>query len=233
MKTDQFLSQREMEYRIKINTIQRELLKWGEHHIKNYPWRITSDPYRITIAEIMLIRTRADQVEKSYLKFIEKFPGFRSLAEADPERIRSELLSLGLSWRADLIYRLAREIVERYDCKLPESFDELVKLPGIGYYTASAILCSIKNIPTNVLDTNTLRIIGRVFGMKVTDSSRRDPEFRKIIHDLMNCGNPRKFLYSTIDFASMVCLPRAPECDICPLKGICNYYGGRGIREKN
>ena len=211
-------------YMSMIKKIQGELLKWGEKKIRNYPWRNTGDPYRVIVAEIMLQRTGADQVKKIYDKFIEKFPDFRSVVVAGQDRLRSELRPLGLLWRADLLYRMAQEVVGKYGGVLPLNRDELMKLPGIGHYIASALLCSLCNIPEPVLDTNTVRVIGRIFGIEVTDSSRRSKKFEKIMRDMIDCVEPRKFFLSIIDFAATVCTADDPKCKTCSLNDICSFY---------
>ena len=223
MQCDLYLQDRES-YRNTIKKIQTEILKWGEENIRRYPWRNTKDPYRIIVAEVMLHRTRADQVKKMYNKFIEKFPDFRSVVMAGQDRIESELHSLGLLWRSDLLYRMAREVVEKYGGVLPMNKDELMKLPGVGHYIASAVLCSGYNIPEPVLDTNTVRVIGRIFGIEVTDSSRRSEKFEKIMRNLIDCGEPKKFFLSIIDFAALVCSANNPKCNACSLCDICCFY---------
>jgi len=213
-------------YRNVVMRIWTEILEWGKENMRNYPWRNTHDGYRILIAEIMLHRTKADQVKNIYEVFIEKFPDLMSIVDAGSERIKSDLYSLGLSWRANLLYRMAEEVVEKYNGVLPLNRMKLMELPGVGHYTASAILCFGYNLPEPVLDTNTVRVIGRIFGIKITDSSRRSKKFEKIMYDLVACGEPRKFSFALIDFAAMVCSPgNNPRCDICPLKGICCFYG--------
>jgi len=124
---------------------------------------------------------------------------------------------------------MAEEVVKKYDGTLPLNRMKLMELPGVGHYIASAVLCFGYNLPEPVLDTNTVRVIGRVFGIKITDSSRRSKKFEKIVSDLVTCGEPRSFSLSLIDFAAMICIPgNNPECEICPLRGICCFYGKRG-----
>jgi len=207
-----------------MEKIQGVLSKWGEKKIRNYPWRNTGDPYRVIVAEIMLQRTGADQVKKIYEKFIEKFPDFMSVVVAGQDRIRSEFRPLGLLWRGDLLYRMAQEVVEKYGGVLPLNRDELTKLPGIGHYIASALLCSLCNTPEPALDTNTVRVIGRIFGIEVTDSSRRSKKFKKIMRDMIDCDDPRKLFLSVIDFAATVCTADDPKCKTCPLNDICSFY---------
>ncbi len=218
--------QRRESYRNTINEIQRKLMKWGEKNIRDYPWRFTDDIYKIIVAEVMLQRTRADQVKDIYIEFIKNFPDFKSIVSAGKENIEFEIRQLGLFWRADLLYRMALESVEKYGGKLPSNKNELLKLPGVGQYIVSAVLCSGYNIPEPVLDTNTVRVIGRIFMLNVTESSRRNKKFKKIMKYLIDCDDPRKFFYSIIDFAALICKANNPECKVCPLNNLCGFYRG-------
>ena len=221
--------QDEKAYRNVVRRIWTEILEWGKDNMRNYPWRNTRDAYRIMVAEIMLHRTKADQVKEVYEAFIEKFPDFISIVKTGPENIKSELHSLGLPWRSDLLHRMAEEVVKKYDGVLPLDRMKLMELPGVGHYIASAVLCFGYNLPEPVLDTNTVRVIGRVFGIKITDSSRRSKKFEKITRDLIAYGEPRSFFLSLIDFAAMICTSgNNPRCDICSLKDVCCFYRKRG-----
>ncbi len=218
--------QRRESYRNTINEIQRKLMKWGEKNIRDYPWRFTNDIYKIIVAEVMLQRTGADQVKDIYIEFIKNFPDFKSIVSAGKENIEFEIRQLGLFWRADLLYRMALEVVEKYGGKLPSNKNELLKLPGVGQYIVSAVLCSGYNTPEPVLDTNTVRVIGRIFMLNVTDSSRRNKKFEKIMKYLIDCDDPRKFFYSIIDFAALICNANNPKCKVCPLNKLCGFYRG-------
>jgi len=198
-----------------------KILEWGENNLREFPWRKTEKKYRILIAEIMLHRTQATQVEDIYASFIGRYPDFNAIFEAGKEKIRNDLRSLGLLWRADLLYSMAEEIVKNYGGEVPLEKDELLKLPGVGNYIASALLCFASNRPEPLLDTNTVRVIGRVYGMEITDSSRRSKEFEQILWDMAELGDARKFYLSLIDFAATICKAANPRCDDCPLKKIC------------
>lgn len=219
------------DYFKKIKVIRAELLIWGEKNLRKFPWRETSDPYKIIVAEVMLHRTKADQVKDVYEEFIMKYPDFESIVKADRETIKSDLKSLGLFWRADLLYDMAVEIVEKYDGELPLDRKKLMAMPGVGNYISAAILCFGYNLPEPVLDTNTVRVLGRIFGLKITDSSRRSKLFYDVMHDLVNFWGPRIVSLALIDFANAVCVPgEKPQCEICNLKDICIYYENIGCK---
>lgn len=211
-------------YRNTVEKIQSGMLEWGIKNLRDFPWRNTRDPYKILIAEIMLHRTNADQVKTVYEKFIENFPDFESIVRAGSENIRTEMQSLGLFWRSDLLYRLAEDVVEIYNGTLPLEKKKLMKLPGVGHYIASAILCFRYNRSEPLLDTNTVRVIGRIFGIKITDSSRRSKKFYKIMQDIVSCEEPRKLSLSMIDFAALVCTAKNPKHALCPIRNICCFY---------
>ncbi len=216
---------KDKDYFKKIKIIRTELLIWGEQNLRKFPWRETSDPYKIVIAEVMLHRTRAYQVKDIYEKFILKYPDFESIVKAGREAIRADLKSLGLFWRADLLYDMAVEVVEKYSGKLPLDRKKLMTMPGVGNYISAAILCFGYNLPEPVLDTNTVRVLGRIFGLNITDSSRRSKLYYDVMYDLVNFWDPRTVSFSLIDFANAICIPREkPKCEICKLKDICIYY---------
>jgi len=216
---------KDKDYFKKIKIIRTELLIWGEQNLRKFPWRETSDPYKIVIAEVMLHRTRADQVKDIYEKFILKYPDFESIVKAGREAIKDDLKSLGLFWRADLLYDMAVEVVEKYGGKLPLDRKKLMAMPGVGNYISAAILCFGYNLPEPVLDTNTVRVLGRIFGLNITDSSRRSKLYYDVMYDLVNFWDPRTVSFSLIDFANAICIPEEkPRCEICNLKDICIYY---------
>ncbi len=211
-------------YFIKIKVIRTELLIWGGQNLRRFPWRDTTDPYKIAVAEVMLHRTKANQVEDIYVKFLHKYPDFESIVKADRETIRSDMESLGLFWRSDMFYDMAREIVGNYSGKLPMDKRKLMEMPGVGNYISAAILCFGYNLPEPILDTNTVRVIGRIFGLKITDSSRRSKLYYDIMHDLVDFWDPRILSLALIDYASIICIAGKPRCDICTLKDICFFF---------
>jgi len=205
----------------KTRAVRGKLLFWYERNGRDYPWRRTVDPYRILIAEIMLQRTKADQVAPVYGEFIRRFPDPYSLHKADPEVIRSYFSKLGLMWRADLIIRFAAKLVERFGGKIPPDRDQLLSLPAVGDYIADAVLSFAYGRDVAVVDSNVCRVLRRVFGLKPRGEARRDRRFRELAQMLVPPGKSREFNWAMIDFASAVCTPRNPKCDECPLRENC------------
>lgn len=208
----------------RLDFFRKSVLEWGKENLLNYPWRETRDPYKILIAEIMLHRTRAEQVVPVYKRFVDRFPDINSLRRADQAEIESILRPLGLKWRIRMLINLVRELEERYGLEIPDNYDDLVSLPGVSDYIASAVLCFAHNRPEPIIDTNTVRIVGRFFGISVNDSTRRKKSFRDFVQVLVPKSNPRLFNYSFIDLGKLVCKSRNPECSKCPLVAKCLNY---------
>ncbi|ADR35554.1 HhH-GPD family protein [Oceanithermus profundus DSM 14977] len=209
--------------------ITNALLRWGEKNLRDFPWRGTRDPYRIFVAEFLLQRTRAEQVVPAYEELVRKYPGFEELAGADPSGLLEIIRPLGLHRRANLLQNAARIIKEQFGGLLPPSMKELTSIEGVGTYTAAAILAALYDLPAPAVDTNTLRVLGRVFGLEIKESSRKKREYRDLIESLVPKGQARLYIYALLDLAATVCTPRNPACDRCPLIRICHKGGGNGL----
>jgi len=201
----------------------KKLLKWWQNNKREFPWRKTHNSYKILISEILLHRTRANQVIPVYLEFLERFPTVAAISEASIEDVKKILYPLGLSWRAEFLHKMALEIMEKYEGKIPFKTKELEALPGVGQYIAAAVRCFCHGYPEVLLDTNTVRIIGRFFGIEKTDSSRRNRQFRELYEPLIDQKRPREFNYAMIDLGALICKPNNPICSICPLGKKCKY----------
>jgi A/G-specific adenine glycosylase len=216
VKTDQ--------HSIDAVAIRRALIAWGRDHFRPFPWRQTEDPYAILMAEVMLHRTQAPQVLPAYERLIKRCPDVSALAQASRDELYSLLSSLGLRWRIDLIQVMATELVARFGGQVPRSKNDLLSLPGVSDYIASAVRCFAWNLPEPIMDTNTVRVIGRLFGLEIKDSSRRNPHFRALLAALVDPDEPRTYNYALLDLADRVCMKkRAPCCEICPAAQWCVY----------
>lgn len=180
----------------------------------------------------MLHRTKADQVVSVYSRFLERFPTIDALSAASITDVKKVLYPLGLRWRTEFLHQMAKEIVGEHSGKIPSEKKELESLPGVGDYIASAVRCFSLGHPEALLDTNTVRILGRFFGIKVTDSSRRSRRFRELYLSLIDARRPREFNYAMIDLGGLVCTSKNPLCNSCPVSKICKY-GDRQIRTRN
>lgn len=210
-----------------LQEYRESLVAWGQIHTRIFPWRVTDDPYRILVAEIMLHRTRVRQVVPVYTRFIERYPDVASLVGASRGDLHVVLHSLGLRWRIDLLANMATELAVRFDSVIPQDRVALESLPGISDYIASAIRCFAFASPEPLIDTNTVRVIGRVFGFAIKPSSRRDRRFRQAIAALTDPVRPQAYNYALLDLAHLVCYARrVPECQRCPLLQYCTTGQG-------
>ncbi len=208
------------------------LLTWGQQNFREFPWRLTTDPYKILISEVMLHRTQAVQVVPVYENFVNQYPDILSLKEASKEELHTALFSLGLRWRIDLIYGMIVEIVGKWGGSVPLERDDLLALPGVSDYIANAVRCFSQNLPEPLADTNTVRIVGRLFGLEVKDSSRRNKRFRRLLELLIDHKQPRAYNYALLDLADKVCMKkRPPDCLHCPLLEMCRTGLTAMIRE--
>lgn len=209
---------------VKIAAFSQLLLKWYYREDKrSFPWRESKNPYHILMAEIMLQRTKADQVVPAYLSFIQRFPSVNDLSKARLPQIEVYFSKLGLLWRAKNVARLADTLVRNFG-EIPSTREELMSLPGVGEYVADAVLCFAYDRDVAIVDANVCRVIGRVFGLKPKGEARRDPAYRRTAEQLLPKGKCSEFNWALIDHASMICRPTNPKCGICPLNHICNYY---------
>jgi len=206
---------------INRNTLSKELLNWWAKNKRIFPWRETRNPYNVLMSEVLLHRTKAKQVVSIYEEFVAKFPTIADLSNANLDEVTRLLLPLGLHWRVKLLHQMAALIVQEYKGKIPSSKRELESLPGIGHYISSAVRCFTFGYPEPLLDANTVRILGRIFGVQVTDGSRRKKSFQELAQSILDRDNPREFNYALIDLGALVCKPKKPLCPACPLNQMC------------
>lgn len=215
-----------------MGEIRRRLLAWWEKNARSFPWRETRDPWLILLAEVLLHRTRAEQVVPVYRLAVEKFPDPESLAESPPGELEALLHSLGLHWRIPLLREMARQIVRIHRGRIPVDMEALKALPGVSDYIAGAVRCFAFGLPEPILDTNTVRVLGRVLNLPVSDGSRRSSRFRRLMKSLVDCPDPRSVALALLDLAALVCRPIHPECEKCPLIDLCQFGRTYGNTER-
>ncbi len=200
------------------------LRQWGRENFRDFPWRFTSDPYKILMSEVMLHRTQAMQVAPVYEQFIYKYPNSTALAQASKTELDEILYSLGLQWRVDLIYQMADKLASSFKGKIPVERADLLSLPGVSDYIAGAVRCFAWNLPEPILDTNIVRVVGRLFGLEIKDSSRRNRQYRELVAALVDSREPRAYNYALLDLADKVCKKKQlPDCPVCPILSLCQF----------
>ena len=200
------------------------IVKWGEKNKRAFPWRKDRTPYKVLLAEILLQRTPANRVAKFYPKLIEKFPSPQSMVSADIESLRWFFHPMGLKKRVEWLISLMKEVCDKHNCNVPDQEDELVKLPGVGLYTARAILCFGFSKDVSIVDINVARVLSRVFrGSDITKRPSEDDALWMFASDIV----PRRMgpLYNEalLDHAALIC-KRKPKCDVCPVAELCEYF---------
>ena len=208
------------------NIIQNTILKWWSKNKRDFPWRNTKNPYHIIIAELLLRKTTAGQVEKIYSSFIKKYPNPHVLFKADKSELKEMIKPLGMEHkRTKLLKKFAEFLTTELNSKIKCNDFELLKIPGVGSYAKNAVLCLSFNKDEPLLDTNFIRFIKRVYGLNSSKARIRDDKnFWNFAKSIIPKGIGRKFNLAILDFSSIVCTARNPQCSTCPINNFCNFY---------
>ena len=218
--------------------VVRILLRWFAAHARDLPWRRTRDPYSIWISEVMLQQTQVATVIPYYERWLRSLPTVCALATAAPQRVLKLWEGLGYYTRARNLHAAARHIVAQRDGRFPDALDELLKLPGVGRYTAGAVASIAFNQPAPILDGNVTRVLTRLHGIAedprgkmtsarlwqlaqglVSVAAETNPAPR--IRGMVLSGSCSALNQSLMELGALVCTPRAPRCGECPLRGFC------------
>ena len=198
------------------------LIYWYLQNKRALPWRKSKHPYFIWLSEIMLQQTRVVQGLAYYLKFTEEFPTVFDLAKAEESTVLKMWQGLGYYSRARNLHFSAKYIANELNGEFPSTYKEIIKLKGVGDYTASAIASICFNEPTAVVDGNVYRVLSRYFGIATPiNSSAGIKEFKALAQSLLNTKQPGTYNQALMDFGAMHCKPQNPLCDTCPFANSC------------
>lgn len=208
-----------------IPDLQQQVLKWFSEHARDLPWRQDITPYRTWISEIMLQQTQVATVIDYWIRFLKRFPTVTDLASAEEAEVLKLWEGLGYYRRARQLHAAARQIVDRHDGQFPTDYRDVLALPGIGRYTAGAILSISTDQPLPILEGNTIRLFARLLGMK-TDPTRTENQKRlwQFAEQIVPRKNPGAFNQGLMEIGGQVCRLRSPECSVCPLKKHCPTF---------
>jgi len=204
------------------NNFSKKIIDWYEENKRSLPWRLTRDPYKVWLSEIILQQTRIAQGLPYYLNFEKNFPDVKSLARAPQDKVLRLWQGLGYYSRARNLHACAKKIVTDYNGQFPTSYKELIKLPGIGSYTAAAIASFSFQESVAVVDGNVFRVLARVFGIdKDIASSEGKKYFFEKANELIYHDQPDAFNQAVMEFGALHCTPQNPKCESCPFINSC------------
>ena len=205
---------------------RRSLLTWFRRNARDLPWRRNRDPYRIWISEVMLQQTQVETVKPYFNRFVKRFPRVEVLAKADEQEVLRHWEGLGYYRRARQLHRAAKMICDEYGGQFPRDPDEVRALPGIGRYTAGAILSIAFDAREPIVEGNTLRLYSRLLAYR---DDPRATSGQRVLWSFAESVLPRQqtgeFNQALMELGSLVCTPRSPQCDECPVKSLCPTYG--------
>lgn len=203
----------------KIERFRATLLSWYDIEKRTLPWRLNNDPYRIWVSEIMLQQTRVDTVIPYYLNFMKQFPTIKALSEAEEDRLLKAWEGLGYYSRVRNMQKAAIQIMEDYEGEMPRDPKEIIKLSGIGPYTAGAIASMAFGLPEPAVDGNVMRVLSRLFEI---DADIAKPASRKlfeaVMREIIDPYKPGDFNQAFMDLGSSICTPKNYHPEMSPIK---------------
>jgi len=213
----------------KTAQLRLALLGWYAHSRRNLPWRQNKDPYAIWVSEIMLQQTRVAVVVDRYQAFLKRFPTLVSLALAAEQEVLALWSGLGYYRRARMLHKAAQFVADHYRGNLPVTAEELRTLPGIGAYTAAAIASIAHGQPVAVVDGNVERVLCRLAGWEAGSRGGGGAALRRKVEalagQLLDRDQPGDFNQAMMELGATVCLPRSPQCLVCPIAADCATRG--------
>ncbi len=212
--------------------LSETLIKWYSKNKRDLPWRKEVSPYQIWLSEIILQQTRVTQGLDYYRKFISRFPSIYDLAEASLDEVMKLWQGLGYYSRARNLHYTAKVIVENFGGNFPKSYNEILKLKGIGSYTAAAIASIVFNEPVPVVDGNVYRFFARFFNMEIPiNSSQGKKEFYHVANLILHKENPGIYNQAIMEFGALQCVPKNPKCISCLLKDHCIAFLNKHVHK--
>ncbi len=217
---------------VELAQLQRSLLRWFKKNARTLPWRRSRDPYAVWVSEIMLQQTTVAAVIPYFERFLADFPNVAGLAAATEQQVLRHWEGLGYYRRARQLHAAAQQIVATHGGEFPRTLDEVNSLPGIGPYTSGAILSIAFDARLPILEANTVRLLSRLAGYRhdphSTAGRARLWQIAESLLPKRNCG---AFNQALMEVGSLICTPRQPKCDDCPLRPHCRAFAA-GLQDK-
>ena len=213
-----------------MHDLTSKLISWYRQNKRDLPWRRTKDPYLIWLSEIILQQTRINQGLPYYLKFAKQFPTVHHLAKAEEKEVLKLWQGLGYYSRARNLHSASKYISKDLHGKFPSTYNEIIKLKGVGQYTAGAIASIAFNEPKPVVDGNVFRVLSRYFGISTPiDSGKAKKEFYALAENLIDRKAPAQFNQAMMEFGSLQCTPMNPDCSNCILHMSCSAFAEKKV----
>lgn len=208
-----------------VASVQELLLQWYAREQRNLPWRNISDAYAILVSEIMLQQTQVDRVLPKYQQFLTAFPTLATLADAPTADVIAAWVPLGYNMRAVRLQAIARQVMAEYNGCIPDTLEELLKLKGIGRYTAGAIACFAYHKQVATVDTNIRRVLHRIFlGLEHPQPQLNDAQMLTLAEQVLPTGEAYNWNQALMDLGATLCTSSNPQCPRCPLQEQCHAY---------
>ncbi|HHD56103.1 MAG TPA: A/G-specific adenine glycosylase [Desulfobulbaceae bacterium] len=218
---------------VEVRAIREELCAWFEANQRDLPWRKNYDPYQVWISEIMGQQTQMDRVVRYFNRWMEIFPDVAAVAQASERKLLKAWEGLGYYSRAKNIHRTAKLLQQKYNGRVPEDFQQLLALPGIGPYTAAAVASIAYNKPYSLLDANVERLFARLLDLGVPVKQAPAPDIlRQLAKKLLPPDHARLFNQALMEFGALVCTPRQPGCAICMLADFCRARRRKTVAQR-
>ena len=213
-------------------SFQSEIIKWYYVNKRDLPWRETTDAYVIWLSEIILQQTRVEQGLPYFQKFLENFPDVKAFASASEERVLKLWQGLGYYSRGRNMLHTAKYIVDQFDGNFPTAYQDLIKLKGIGGYTAAAISSFSSNEKQAVVDGNVYRVLARYFGIEeAINSPKGQKQFAQLAQELIQDQEPSVYNQAIMEFGALHCKPKSPLCHQCPVQLGCYAYQHQKVEQ--
>ena len=223
-----------LEFPLSIKEFADRLLDWYGKNRRQLPWRADPAPYRVWLSEIMLQQTRVESALPYFRRFLQKFPDLEALARASQQEVVSAWSGLGYYARARNLHRAARMVCEKHAGRFPENYQQALELPGVGTYTAGAVLSIAYGQPYPILDGNIRRVLTRCLrieeGSRKADSLLRQHLAGMVAHRSV-AERISDFNQALMELGALVCTPRRPQCPLCPLRTSCRAHAA-GLQEE-
>ena len=224
-----------LELPVPVAVFCRDLLRWYQRHRRDLPWRRRLEPYPVLLAEVMLQQTQVKTVVPYYRRFLKRYPTLEDLAESDEDEVLALWSGLGYYSRARNLRRAARQICDRHGGEFPRTYEEMIRLPGVGRYTAGAVLSIACGQPLPILDGNIRRLFARYLKMDGVSSGDDSPPLWDLLTRISRFAAAREEVsdlnQALMELGALVCTPRSPSCGRCPLEGSCLGLQA-GVQEK-